>query len=88
LPQGLGSGLSLHRSRIRFRFFRCCPSSLYTFPAGTLDRSGQGLARDRNVTGFPKFEQFYTAGFPGEHSSFRLSPFASADFATPARFPR
>jgi len=36
---------------------RCCPSSLYTFPL-------PGLARDRHVTGFPEFEQFYVAGFP------------------------
>jgi len=34
----------------------------------------QGLARDRHVTGFPDFEQFYHRRFPGGHSSFRLSP--------------
>ena len=39
---------------------RCCPSSLYTFPACF----GPGLARDRHVTGFPEFEQFCIAGFP------------------------
>ena len=39
---------------------RCCPSSLYTFPAVF----GPGLARDRHVTGFPEFEQFCIAGFP------------------------
>jgi hypothetical protein len=37
--------------------FRCCPSSLYTFPS-------PGLARDCHFTGFPEFEQFYVAGFP------------------------
>jgi hypothetical protein len=31
--QGLGSGLSLHRVPDTFPVFRCCPSSLYTFPA-------------------------------------------------------
>ena len=34
----------------------------------------QGLARDRQVRGFPEFEQFYHRRFPGGHSSFRLSP--------------
>ena len=34
----------------------------------------QSLARDRHVTGFPDFEQFYHRRFPGGHSSFRLSP--------------
>jgi hypothetical protein len=33
LPQGLGSGLSLHRVPDTFPDSRCCPSSLYTFPA-------------------------------------------------------
>ena len=31
--------------------FRCCPSSLYTFPL-------PGLARDGQENGFPEFEQF------------------------------
>jgi len=44
---------------------RCCPSSLYTFPAGSL-RAWLGIA----ISGFPEFEQFCIAGFPGEHSSF------------------
>ena len=56
--QGLGSGLSLHQPD--FVRLRCCPSSLYTF----LAVFGPGLARDRHVTGFPEFEQFYAAGFP------------------------
>src|ERR1041384_8724591 len=38
---------------------RCCPSSLYTFPAVQ-----PGLARDCHVKGFPEFEQFCIAGFP------------------------
>jgi len=58
LAQGLGSGLSLHRPGI-LPFSRCCPSSLYTFPAVQ-----PNLARDRHFTGFPEFEQFYSAGFP------------------------
>jgi hypothetical protein len=37
--------------------FRCCPSSLYTFPF-------KGLARDRHLTGFPEFGQFCIPGFP------------------------
>ena len=40
---------------------RCCPSSLYTFPSRL---SVWGLARDRHLTGFPEFEQFYFRGFP------------------------
>src|SRR6185503_10190171 len=63
LPQGLGSGLSLHRFPDTFPVFRCCPSSLYTFPTESY-LLRLGLARDRHVTGFPDFEQFCTAGFP------------------------
>ena len=54
--RGLWSGLSLHPSR---KGLRCCPSSLYTFPA-----ERPGLARDRHLKGFPEFEQFYIPGFP------------------------
>ena len=36
LQQGLGSGLSLHRVPDVLPVVRCCPSSLYTFPAGKL----------------------------------------------------
>ncbi len=36
--------------------FRCCPSSLYTFPL-------PGLARDRHLKGFPEFEQFCILNF-------------------------
>jgi hypothetical protein len=47
--------------------FRCCPSSLYTFPA-------RGLARDRHLTGFPEFEQFYVPDFPERTQSYGSSP--------------
>jgi len=46
---------------------RCCPSSLYTFPAGRLR---PGLARDCHVTGFPEFGQFCIAGFPASTQVF------------------
>jgi hypothetical protein len=39
---------------------RCCPSSLYTFPA---ERVRPGLARDCHVKGFPEFGQFCIARF-------------------------
>ena len=58
---------------------RCCPSSLYTFPAGA---AGPGLARDCHLTGFPEFEQFCTAGFPT--GTQRLKSAASTNSATPA----
>ena len=56
--------------------FRCCPSSLYTFPF-------PGLARDCHLTGFPDFEQFCTAGFPAGTQVW-LKSVASTNFATPA----
>jgi hypothetical protein len=49
---------------------RCCPSSLYTFPA---DSSRLGLARDCQSKGFPEFGQFYFVGFPTS-TQFYLSP--------------
>jgi len=49
---------------------RCCPSSLYTFPAGRLR---PGLARDRHMTGFPEFGQFCIAGFPASTQVFLKS---------------
>jgi len=58
-------------SRMYRRGFRCCPSSLYTFPTGF---PRKGLARDRHLTGFPEFEQFCIAGFPTSTQVFRLSP--------------
>jgi hypothetical protein len=61
---------------------RCCPSSLYTFPA----RFRPGLARDRHVIGFPEFEQFCIARFPASTQVLSLKSDASADSATPARF--
>ncbi len=75
---GLWSGLSLHRLPEN-PGLRCCPSSLYTFPAGGSLRAWLGIA----ISGFPEFEQFCIAGFPDEHSSF-LKSVASAGFATPA----
>jgi len=65
LTPGLRSGLSLHPPP-EHPELRCCPSSLYTFPAGIYDRAWLGIA----ISGFPDFEQFCIAGFPGEHSSF------------------
>src|SRR6266850_2366430 len=65
LTPGLRSGLSLHPPP-EDPGLRCCPSSLYTFPAGVLLRAWLGIA----ISGFPDFEQFCIAGFPGEHSSF------------------
>jgi hypothetical protein len=59
--------------RIRFR---CCPSSLYTFPL-------PGLARDCHAKGFPEFEQFCTCGFP-QSTLGRLKSVASTNSATPA----
>jgi hypothetical protein len=53
--------------------FRCCPSSLYTFPTESY-LLRQGLARDRHFTGFPEFEQFCTASFPAGTQVSRLSP--------------
>jgi len=58
---GLRSGLSLHRAQDLISGVRCCPSSLYTFPAGVLR---PGLARDCHVKGFPEFGQFCITGFP------------------------
>jgi hypothetical protein len=55
----------------RFRF-RCCPSSLYTFP---LAGAWLGIASE----GFPEFEQFCIPGFPREHSIW-LKSVASTSF--------
>jgi hypothetical protein len=82
---GLWSGLSLHRLPEN-PGLRCCPSSLYTFPAGGSLRAWLGIATPAFAgasLGFPEFEQFCIAGFPDEHSSF-LKSVASAGFATPA----
>jgi hypothetical protein len=57
--------------------FRCCPSSLYTFPF-------PGLARDCHLTGSPEFGQFCIFGFP-ESTQVWLKSVASTNFATPAR---
>jgi len=51
---GSWSGLYLHHpARVR-----CCPSSLYTFPE--FFQAWLGIA----FSGFPDFEQFYSASFP------------------------
>ena len=39
---------------------RCCPSSLYTFPANISVRAWLGIT----IAGFPEFGQFCIAGFP------------------------
>ena len=57
--------------------FRCCPSSLYTFPL-------PGLARDCHLTGSPEFGQFCILGFP-ESTQVWSKSVASTSFATPAR---
>src|SRR5215469_6703030 len=62
---GLRSGLSLHRTLDVSRL-RCCPSSLYTFPAGLL-RAWLGIATLRR---FPRIWAVLHRQFPGEHSSF------------------
>jgi hypothetical protein len=49
---------------------RCCPSSLYTFPAVFLP----GLARDCHRKRFPRIWAVLHHRFPGKHSSFFSSP--------------
>src|SRR5437870_4638026 len=49
---------------------RCCPSSLYTFPA-SFSRAWLGIAISQ---GSPNFEQFCIAGFPASTQVSRLSP--------------
>ena len=70
---GLRSGLSLHRAQDLLSGVRCCPSSLYTFPAGMFR---PGLARDCHVKGFPEFGQFCIAGFPASTQVLPQVPFA------------
>jgi hypothetical protein len=65
---GLRSGLSLHRLP-EDPGLRCCPSSLYTFPAGVPLRAWLGIASE----GFPEFEQFCIASFPASTQVY-LSP--------------
>jgi len=79
------SGLSLHRAPAPE--FRCCPSSLYTFPVGPRASAlgpVQGLARDCQMKGFPEFGQFCIPGFPREHSQSLSKSVASTGSATPA----
>ena len=79
LPQGLGSGLSLHRPGIPG--LRCCPSSLYTFPAVS-GRAWLGIAM---LQGSPILS---SSAPPVSRRAlkFSLKSDASADSATPARF--
>jgi hypothetical protein len=53
----LQSGLSLHHPP-EDPGPRCCPSSLYTFPAAGSLRAWLGIA----ISGFPEFGQFCIAG--------------------------
>jgi hypothetical protein len=48
---------------------RCCPSSLYTFPAEITVQAWLGIA----ISGFPEFGQFCIAGFPAS-TQVSLSP--------------
>jgi len=59
------------------RRFRCCPSSLYTFPEVL-----PGLARDCHFR-FPRLWAVLLRQFPDGHSSLPKSA-VSADFTTPA----
>ena len=56
---------------------RCCPSSLYTFPAEFSVQAWLGIA----ISGFPEFEQFCIAGFPASTQVF----LKSAAYAIPPR---
>ena len=79
--QGLGSGLSLHRVPDTFPGVRCCPSSLYTFPAVS-GRAWLGIAM---LQGSPNLS---SSASPVSRRAlkFALKSDASADSATPARF--
>jgi hypothetical protein len=65
----LRSGLSLHRPP-KDPGLRCCPSSLYTFPAGTLR---PGLARDCHFR-FPRIWAVLHRRFPRRALKFSSSP--------------
>src|ERR1700735_3268877 len=67
----LRSGLSLHHLP-KNPGLRCCPCSLYTFPAHWL-RAWLGIA----ISGFPDFEQFCVAGFPASTQAFLKSAAAA-----------
>ena len=84
-PQGLGSGLSLHRVPDRFRLSGAARLvSTPSPPESGLLR--QGLARDRHVAGFPEFEQFCIAGFPASTQVFSLKSGAYAISPRPHGF--
>jgi hypothetical protein len=72
---GLDYPFTVPRTQPRFR---CCPSSLYTFPE-VASGLGSGLPFDR----FPRVWAVLLRQFPGEHSSWSESA-ASACSATPA----
>ena len=84
LASGLRSGLSLHPTPLLLGL-RCCPSSLYTFPANISVRAWLGIA----IAGFPEFGQFCIAGFPActqvALSPLRM-PFRHARVASRLRF--
>ena len=65
---------------------RCCPSSLYTFPAEISVQAWLGIA----ISGFPEFGQFCIAGFPASTqvslSPLRM-PFRHARVAVRLRLP-
>ncbi len=62
---GLRSGLSLHHLPDDLGL-RCCPSSLYTFPAC----AGLGSGLPQLIMRFPRIWAVLHRWFPGEHSSF------------------
>jgi hypothetical protein len=69
---GLWSGLSLHLLPLLSSAapgLRCCPSSLYTFPAEISVQAWLGIA----IAGFPEFGQFCIVGFPAS-TQVSLSP--------------
>ena len=69
LPQGLGSGLSLHRARIWLRVSGA--ARLVSTPSRPVSgRAWLGIAM---LQGSPTRAVLHRR-FPGEHSSFRLSP--------------
>src|SRR6202035_971325 len=68
LASGLRSGLSLHPPP-EGPGIRCCPSSLYTFPAGV----SPGLARDCHLR-FPRLWAALHRRFPSRALKFSLSP--------------
>ena len=83
LTPGWRSGLSLHHLPDLAPGVRCCPSSLYTFPAVS-GRAWLGIAM---LQGSPTLSSSTIAGFPAG-TQVSLKSGASADSATPARIQR